>query len=91
MPHIRKVDKGNMMPIKWDLRFGGQIIRTVYFDNMEFDIDGRRYLITETRCVSDKSSKDYGDCVHILKNMDTNERRTVAGVAIRQWIENTKT
>lgn len=88
MPHIQKIDRSNLTPIRWDLSWKGKTIKTVRFDNMQFKIGDKLYEIRGTTFISDEKSKDYGDNIHLIMNAKTGEKREVSGVTIRQWLEN---
>lgn len=68
-------------PKEWDYKtFKGELIRTVTFDSMYFELKGNKYLIYGTQTCGD-------DTIHCLKNLETGEKRDVKGTTIRLWLD----
>jgi hypothetical protein len=68
-------------PKIWDFKtHKGEILRTVTFDSMYFELGGKKYLIWGTQTCGD-------DAIHRLKNLETGEYRDVKGSTIRLWLD----
>lgn len=68
-------------PVPYDIKIGGEILKTIIFESMYVGIGDKRYRIGATEILPN------GDCLHFMRNMETNVARDVTGAMIRTWID----
>ena len=74
-------DTNYLPPVRWDLKRGKSILKTVRFESRYMSVAGKRYTVAGT----DGDNDDFSYC---LTSVETGECRFVKGSVIRKWLDN---